>query len=568
MVQRRAQPQALRYPFGVQVRLLGPIEIDTDDGRLVVLNAAKERSLVAALALAGGATVSTDSLISALWGEEPPGAARKTLQTYVWNLRRALGGDRIATEPVGYSLRISRDEVDVHRFRALVWEGDEALRAGRVDRARETLGAAVGMWRGEPFSGVAGHTGLAADATRLEQEYLAAVETRIAADLAGGCHHDLVGELEALVREYPFRERLWGHLMVALYRSGRQADALAAYQRVREVLRDELGLEPGGELRRIEAAVLRHELGSPAAGTPTLGAPDESIRPSPVRYARAADGVTVAYQSAGTGPIEILAVPGYIHHLDIWWNAPTDGLVHELAGMGRLTVFDKRGMGLSDRPETVNVDAWTLDALGVLDAIRAERAVVLGVSAGALTAIQLAARHPERVSALVLFAGYARHLAADDYPMGHDPAVVDAWARHVESKWGTGVALSSAAPSLAHDPNVRAYWARYQRLSASPSAATRFLQATNEADVRHLLPQIKVPTLVVHAERDVMVPMALGRYIADHVSGAEFLALDSDIHLICVSDVLDQLAGAMTTFLDRVGVAGTSDVAATSVSKG
>src|SRR6202035_3609141 len=121
-------------------------------------------------------------------------------------------------------------------------------------------------------------------------------------------------------------------------------------------------------------------------------------------------------------------------------------------------------------------------------------------------------------------------------------AVVDAWARHVEAKWGTGVAISTAAPSLAHDPNVRAYWARYQRLSASPSAATRFLRATNEADVRHILPQIEVPMLVAHAERDLMVPVAMGRYVADHVSGAEFLALDSDIHLICVSDVLDQLA--------------------------
>ncbi len=517
-----------------------------------MLNAAKERSLVAALALAGGATVSIDSLIASLWGEEPPGAARKTLQTYVWNLRRALSSERIITEPVGYRLRISRDEVDVHRFRALVREGDEALRAGRVDRAREMLGAAVGLWRGEPLTGVAQHTGLAADATRLEQEYLAAVETRIAADLAGGCHHDLVGELEFLVREHPFRERLWGHLMVALYRSGRQADALAAYQRVREVLLDELGLEPGGELRRVETAVLRHELGSAVAGTPAVGAPDESIRPSPVRYARAADGVTVAYQSAGIGPIEILAVPGYIHHLDIWWNAPTDRLVRELARMGRLTVFDKRGMGLSDRPETVDVDAWTLDALGVLDEIGAERAVVLGVSAGALTALQLAARHPERVSALVLFDGYARHLAADDYPIGHDPAVVDAYARNLEAKWGTGVALSSAAPSLAHDPNVRAYWARYQRLSASPSAAIRFLRATTEADVRHLLPKIDVPTLVAHAERDVLVPVAQGRYVADRIADTEFVLLDSDIHLICVSDVLDQLAGAMTAFLERV----------------
>jgi DNA-binding SARP family transcriptional activator/pimeloyl-ACP methyl ester carboxylesterase len=536
----------------MRVRLLGPIVVDTDDGESVAFSAAKERSFVAALALAGGRTVSTDSLISSLWGEDPPAAARKTLQTYVWNVRRALGADRVMTEPEGYRLVVAREEVDVHRFRTFVRDGDEALRQGRVDRARRMLGAAMELWSGEPLTGVGSHTGLAAEATRLEQERLAALEARIAADLVGGCHHELVGELESLVREHPFRERLWGHLMVALYRSGRQADALAAYQRVRELLRDELGLEPGGELRRIEAGVLAHDVDPPAPAADDAVASQHAFRPTPVRYASAADGVTVAYQSAGTGPLEILAIPGYIHHLDTWWNAPTNRLVRELSGMGRFTMFDKRGMGLSDRPDIVDVDAWTLDALGVLDAIGSERAVLLGVSCGALTALQLAALHPERVSALVLFGGFARQLVGDDYPIGYDLDVVESYAKWVESEWGTGVALDVVAPSLAKDPNVLAYWARYQALSASPTAATRFLWASVLADVRHLLPMIAVPTLVAHAERDVLVPVAQGKYVADQIPGAEFLPLDSDVHLICVSDVLPEFAGAMTDFLERV----------------
>jgi pimeloyl-ACP methyl ester carboxylesterase len=321
---------------------------------------------------------------------------------------------------------------------------------------------------------------------------------------------------------------------------------------VRELLRDELGLEPGGELRRIEAAVLRHEVGSPAATADAEGAFERAIRPVPVRYARAADGISVAFQSAGDGPLDILAIPGYIHHLDIWWNAPTNRLVRELSGMGRFTMFDKRGMGLSDRPDTVDVEDWTLDALGVLDALGCERAVLLGVSAGAVTALRLAALYPERVSAVVLFGGYARQLAGDDYPIGYDHDLIETYAQYVEADWGTGVGLEFTAPSLANDPNVRAYLARYQRLSASPSAATRFLWACVLADVRHLLPQITVPTLVAHAERDVIVPVTQGKYIADQIAGAEFLPLDSDIHLICVSDVLDEFAGAMTAFLERV----------------
>lgn len=544
---------------GVRVRLLGPIETEDDDGTPFALGAAKERSLVAALALAVGSVVSTDALIWALWGEDPPKVARKTLQTYVWNLRRAFGHHRVGTNSFGYRLVVSPDDVDVHRFRALVREGDAARRSGDTASARTALHEALRLWRGEPFTGVAQHTGLAAEAVRLEQERLAAIEARIAADLDVGQHAELVAELELLVSQHPFRERLWGHLMVALYRCGRQADALAAYQRARQILLDELGLEPGGELRRIQQAVLCHDLGPAVDGSDVETVPGDAIRPSPVRYARTSDGFNIAYQVAGNGGVDVLSIPGYIHHLDIWWNAPTDRLVRTLTSLGRLFVFDKRGIGLSDRPENVSLDGWVRDALGVLDAVGSERAVLLGVSAGAVTALQLAADYPERVQGLVIFDGYARQLAAPDYDIGHDPDVVDAYMQRLEAGWGTGVELSSAAPSLAKDPVVKAYWARYQRLSASPAAAMRYLRATLEADVRSVLPKVRVPTLVIHAERDLLVPVAQGRYLAEHIPGAEFVTLDSDVHLICVSDVIAELAEHVRSFVDRI----TRDAAAT-----
>jgi DNA-binding SARP family transcriptional activator/pimeloyl-ACP methyl ester carboxylesterase len=533
----------------VQVRLLGPVEVYDDEGRPRAIGAAKERSLVATLALAAGQAVTADALIWALWGEDPPRVARKTLQTYVWNLRQAFGAECLVTDPVGYRLVVSADDVDVHRFRALVRAGDEARRSGDAEAARAALHDALALWRGPPFAGVAQQTGLAGEGVRLEQERLAVVEARVAADLEAGLHDDLVPELEQLVVEHPFRERLWGHLMVALYRCGRQSDALAAYQRARTLLREELGLEPGGELQRLEAAVLAQALDPPhgAAGTRVVG-----LRPSPVRYAKTRDGVSIAYQVAGSGPLDILSIPGYIHHLDIWWNAPTDRLVRTLTAAGRLLVYDKRGIGLSDRPEEIGLDGWLEDALAVLDAAGSEQAVLLGVSGGALTALQLAAAHPERVRALVVFDGFARQLAAPDYEIGHDPALVDAYVQVLEAGWGTGVELSSAAPSLADDTRVKDYWARYQRLSASPAAAMRYLRATVEADVREVLDQVRVPTLVLHAERDVLVPVAQGKYVADHIAGAEFVALDSDVHLICVSDVAAELGDHIRAFLRRV----------------
>jgi DNA-binding SARP family transcriptional activator len=177
--------------------------------------------------------VGPDALIDALWGDSPPTSARKTLQTYVSNIRRELGPEVISTAASGYSLGVAVDDVDLGRFRGLVLAAEEARARGAEPEAREQLRAAVALWRGDPFPGAGPGTGLAAEAVRLREEYLTALEARLAADLAAGCHAELVGELETLVREHPFRERLWGHLMVALYRSGRQADALAAYQRAR-----------------------------------------------------------------------------------------------------------------------------------------------------------------------------------------------------------------------------------------------------------------------------------------------------------------------------------------------
>jgi len=537
------------------VSLLGPFQVDGSPAG-AVLSAAKERSLLAALALNPGGVVTVDALIAALWGDDPPSAARKTLQTYVWNLRRSLGADVITTEPPGYALRIAPDDVDVGRFRAFVRDGEAAMAAGDPAKASAVLGEAVALWRGEPFSGVAEHTGLAGEAARLKEEYLSAVETRLSANLAVGRHGELIGELKALVVEHPFRERLWGYLMVALYRCGRQADALATYQRARQLLVEELGLEPGGELRRIEESILRHDESLAAPDrldiqvSAVAGTPGTVLR-SPVRYARSSDGVGIAYQVAGDGPVDILAIPGFVTHLDIWWNAPTDGLVRQLTSIGRLISFDKRGMGLSDRPDAVESMKWVDDALAVLDAVGATNVVVLGVSAGTPTAIRLAALHPERACALVVFGGGARTVAGPGYEIGHDRETLKSFAENLEQRWGSGVAITSYAPSRANEPHVRDYWARYQQLSASPAAAMRSYWAAVESDVTDLLSKITMPTLVLHPERDIIAPVAWGRFMADHIPLAEFVALDSDVDLICVSDVIDDIARYISEFIHR-----------------
>lgn len=525
--------------------------MDGESGE-VVLRAAKERSLLAALALSPGQVVGFDSLIDALWGDAPPASARKTLQTYVSNVRRSLGPEVVGTAASGYVLRTAAQDVDVGRFRTLVQRGEEALRSGSIPQACVDLGEAVALWRGDPFAGVGAGTGLAAVAVRLKEEYLSALEARLAAELAAGRHGELVGELQALVREHPFRERLWGHLMVALYRSGRQADALAVYQQARVRLRDELGLEPGGELRRLEQAILDQEpsLDGP---DPERASPDsgQQIRPSPVRYAVTRDGVHIAYQIVGDGPIDVLAVPGFVSHLDMWWDAPTDRLVRRLASFSRLILFDKRGMGLSDRPTHIEVEHWVADAVAVLDAAGSERAVIFGISAGAPTAALLAATHPERARALIMYGGYARFLADDDYRLGAQPSTLASRIRHIEANWGTGVGIGTLAASRAADPAARQYWARCQTVSTSPSAAAAFLRALTAIDIRHVLPTITAPTLILHPTRDQSIPVEAARQSRDLIPGARLVELDSDIHLIWLSDVIDVITREIEAFITR-----------------
>ena len=198
-------------------------------------------------------------LIDELWGEEPPETATKALQGYVSQLRKALGADRLLTKPPGYSLRIEDGELDLDRFEVLVREGRGLLGAGDSKAAATGFGQALELWRGPPFAEFRAEPFARDAGERLEDVRLAALEERIEADLALGRHARLVPELETLVAREPLRERPREQLMLALYRSGRQADALELYRRTRETLNEELGIEPGLELQELERRMLQHD---------------------------------------------------------------------------------------------------------------------------------------------------------------------------------------------------------------------------------------------------------------------------------------------------------------------
>jgi DNA-binding SARP family transcriptional activator len=261
----------------MEYRLLGPVEVWNAD-ELIDLGGTKPRTLLAALVLARGRVVPASRLVDVIWGDDPPRTAAGLVQSYVSALRKALPGDGvIVTRTPGYLLRASPEQIDLVVFEQAVAAGRQAVADGRlVDAARE-FRAALALWRGPALAGVTGSV-LAGEATRLEETRLAVLEERAAADLRRGAHRELVSELTALVREYPMRDVLRRHLMVALYLADRSADALAVFQEGRRILRDELGLEPGPALAAAHEAILRRDEDALGLTTPVT-APSQPPQP-------------------------------------------------------------------------------------------------------------------------------------------------------------------------------------------------------------------------------------------------------------------------------------------------
>lgn len=238
----------------MEFRILGPLEV-VDGGGPLRLGGRNQRALLALLLLNVDEVVSTDRLIDGLWAENPPRTAPTSLQNAVSQLRKLLGADRLVTKPPGYILRLEADQLDVDRVRQLVTEARTRDAEGRVQLLRE----AEGFWRGPPLAEFAYDAFAQTAIGRLEELRLSVVEERIDAELGLDRHSELIGELEALVAEHPLRERLRGQLMLGLYRTGRQADALHAYQEARRALLEELGIDPGPALQRLHSAILRQE---------------------------------------------------------------------------------------------------------------------------------------------------------------------------------------------------------------------------------------------------------------------------------------------------------------------
>ena len=253
----------------LEFRLLGPLEA-AEDGRPVLLGGPRQRLVLAHLLLAANRVVPMGDLVDRLWGEDPPRAARGTIQSYVSHLRSALGSDRIEGRAPGYMLHAEPDELDVLRFERLLRRAHRHVPV-EPREAATMLAEALELWRGPPLADLADAGSLAGEIARLEELRFGALEDLLDARLAVGDHSEVLPDLERLTAEYPLRERLWAHLMLARYRSGRQADALEAYRRARELLAEELGIDPSPELQELHGRILQQDPTLELTGRPLRG---------------------------------------------------------------------------------------------------------------------------------------------------------------------------------------------------------------------------------------------------------------------------------------------------------
>jgi DNA-binding SARP family transcriptional activator len=512
-----------------EFRLFGGLEIEVD-GELLPLGGAKERGLLTFLLLNPNRVVSRPAVIDALWGDDPPATADHGVEVYVSRLRssleRADGGTLLRTRPGGYLLAVDPKRIDVSRFESLVARGRREQEAGNAREAAKTLRAALDLCRGEPLADVVLQPFAAPEARRLEELRLSALESRVEAELVLGRHADVVPELEALVAQHPLRERFRSQLMLALYRCGRQAEALEAYRDGRELLVAELGIEPGRGLEQTEHAILRQD--------PALNGAADAERPAETRYAQSS-GAAIAYQVTGRGPFDVVYAPPFVTNVELIWKVPTwAAFVRRLSTFCRLIRFDKRGTGMSDRVDLGDLETRVEDIRAVMDAVPSPRAALLGASEAAQLSILFAATYPERVWALVLSGAVARSRWSPDYPSGWGEEELARDAEDEVRMWTEpGYAEQVATALGAPEPEPLAtMW----RQSASPGAIRTLDAMTDEIDVRDTLPSVTVPTLVLYRAGDDPGIIAGAKYLAEHIPNAERCELPGSAHVMFARD--------------------------------
>lgn len=496
----------------LQFRLLGFPEFRLD-GRPVELALRKAAALLIYLAEAGG-PVAREVAAALLWPEADAEAARARLRRTLYKIRVAYGGQVITASATSLAVRapllVSADS------RAFEY----ACNAGLLD-------AAVDLYTGDYLAGFS-----LPDCPEFEEwaffrrealrsRLVQALERLVEAGIAGGEPRAAVVHATRLAALDPLSESAHRHLIRAHLAAGDRAAAERQLEACARLLRDEFGMAP-------DPATLALVHGPGRDGAPEAPA---------TRYV-AVDGTHIAYQTVGRGALDIVLVPGFVSHVErIWEDRNCRAWLDAASRLGRLILFDRRGMGLSDRVGArPTVEATARDILAVMDAAGSRRALLVGASEGGPGCIRFAVEHPNRLTGLVLWGSMAKGSRAPDYPHALTAAQYDLWKQRLLAAWGGPAEIETFAPSLAGDRQARNWWAGLLRAASSPGAVAGLLESLRDTDVRHLLSRVSAPTTVLHRAGDRAVRVEAGRFLAGRIPGARFVEVDGDDHWFWAGD--------------------------------
>lgn len=517
-----------------------------------------------------------DVLAALLWPDNSQAEARGNLRRALYRLNQGLQATAIAVdgEMLQFDPALER-WIDIEQFLEIAVsvmpggqtaEQTDRLSDGEVlePKTLDRLEQAVNLYRGDFLAGFSLPDAPAFDEwVFFEADHLRQVYSRMLAQLAAGYqdNRDLPRAIEHARRWLALdnlHETAHRRLMELYALAGQTAAALRQYDECARLLEENFGLQPDAKTQALHQAVQTRRFPPPAAGqshapaSQTARLPAAATAAPPIQYTRSED-VHIAYQVTGSGPLDILLISGFVSHLEQLWLEPgLAGFFHELSQQARLILFDKRGVGLSDRvgyPPTL--DHTMEDILAVLQAAGSDRPVIMGVSEGGPAAILFAASHPERVSGLILYGTMPRFSRAPGYPWALDDDQWERWLAYLEENWGEPVSLEAFAPSRAAEPAFRRWWATLLRSGSSPGGVRSVIDVARSIDVRPALPSIAAPALVLHRTDDRMIFVGGARYMAERLPNARLVEQPGDDHWWWVGDAAGLLA-EITHFLDTL----------------
>lgn len=514
---------------GTSIRVLGPVRLERNAASIEP-GARREQALLALLA-AEARPLSRQRLAALLWPNADETAARGRLRRLLHELANRVGGDALAVER--QSVALARDVCGATDLASL----RHALARGLYQSGEDASPAALSaLERAAALSRPQFAEGLALDECEelsmwleRQRESLWQGRKQVLARLVtlyerGGRYDRALLHAQEFVVLDPLDEAGQRQLIRVHGAGGDLRSALQQFDRCRQLLRDELAVEPEPATSEL-AALIRDRLPAPAPSTAA------ALPPGAIRFTRSGN-VHLAYQVVGTGPLDLLLISGFVSNLDqAWAPGGPGGFLHALAQHFRLILYDRRGVGLSDRTvDPADTTVSSADALAVLAAAGSRRALVFAVSEGGPIAVRLAVEHPARVAGLALWGTIACGTAAPDHPWALTPEEHERRLAHLVSQWGRPEAIAAFAPDHANDALLQHWWARMLRLGSSPRCMAGVLKAFAMTDVRALLPRVRAPTLVMHRTGDRIVRVGAGRYVASAIPEARLLELPGTSH--------------------------------------